>query len=208
MTRLLLAMVIIGGVFVFMAVQDMRLNSKADVEPQIISCAELELNGPGDNLHVNLTDFLICESAYVYEEKTPGGTWSKVWVPAVPLGGAYHLKLLSMVDEQGHFTGQQVPTPTDVKVIVKAENLSNERELSRMAARDNVQGMIVNLISSLGSEEKRLLEESYPSVDFDDCFILEVGRKPAGMAGLLGFGFGGMAMMATGGGIFLARRRA
>lgn len=201
--RFVLALVVGGGVLVFISVQDFRLSSASDVEPRQITCAELVANGPGDNAHIVMGEFLLCDFAFVYEEH--GKTWSKVWVPAVPLGGAFHLKLLSLLDEQGNLT-EDVPMPTDVKVIIKSSDVSNDRELSSMAGKDTLQGVVVNKIESLGSEEKKMLKESYPMVDFDDCWILEVGRRPATMAKLAGFFFGGVALMVTGGMLALRGR--
>lgn len=205
MSRLILAMIIGGGACVFMAVQDMRLRSMADEKPQSISCADLQANGPGDNLHITMQDFLLCEFAYVYE-KQAGGNWSNVWVPAVPVGGEFHKLLLSQVDQDGNFVGE-IQLPSDVNVIVQAKDVENESELQQLAAQESLQGMVINLISSLGSTEKELLKESYPSVDFDNCYILEVGRTPASAGKLLGFGVGGLALMVAGGATFLARRR-
>ena len=205
MFRFSWAMIVGGGVLVFLAVQDMRLNATAQKEPQQITCAELEKNGAGDNAHIVLQDFLLTTSAFVYEEQS-GGRWSKVWVPAVPLGGEYHRKVLSMLDEQGNLRGN-LPTPAKVKVIVKSSKVANERELNQLADQDTLQGMVVNLISSLGSDEKKLLKESYPFVNFDDCHIVEVGRKPAGTGKLLGFGGGGAVLALLGVGLLVGSKR-
>lgn len=194
--RFILAMFVIGGVLVFFGVQELRLRSATEDQPQSIPCGTLAAEGPGENAHIVLQDFLLCDFAFVYEEK--GSSWSKVWVPAVPLGGEYHLSLLSQVDGEGRFQGQ-LPLPKNVNVIVKSSSVSNESELDSLANQETLQGVIVNEIESLGSEEKGILKDSYPGVDFDQCWILEVGRKPAStgkMAGLFG---GGLGLVAVGG---------
>jgi hypothetical protein len=204
MSRFILAMVIGGGFLVFMTVQDWRLKSTAKEQPQFITCADLEAKGPGENAHIMLGEFLICSFSYVYEEKSPGN-WSKVWVPAVPVGGEFHKKLLTQVDDQGNLTGD-MQLPTGVKVIIKSNDVDNETELLALGDQQTLQGMVVNLVDSLGSDEKKLLQESYPSVNFDDCYIVEVDRKPASTGRLLATGFGGLALMAAGGITFLMRR--
>jgi hypothetical protein len=205
MSRFILALVVLGGTLVFFTVQDMRLRATAKDEPTNVTCAELETNGPGDNAHIVLQEFLLCDFAYVYEETSPGN-WKNVWVPAVPIGGQYHQELLSKVDGEGKLLGD-MPMPSNIKVIVKSNAVSNEGELTQLASQETLQGMVVNLISSLGSEETKLLKESYPAVDFDSCYIVEVGRTPAGTGKLMATGLGGLAMMAIGGVMFLARRR-
>jgi hypothetical protein len=202
MMRLILAMEIGGGFLVFMGVQEMRLRSVADDAPQSITCAELEANGPGDNAHIALQEFELCDLAYVYEGQENGGSWSKVWVPAVPVGGEYYIKLLSTLDAEGNAQGE-VRLPTNIKLIVKSNDVENESQLGQLAALDSIEGMIVNEISSLGSEEKKLLKESYPGADFDTCYIMEVGRKPATAGKMFGLGGGGLALMLVGGGLFM-----
>ena len=198
--RLKLILVIAGIACIFFGVQEIRLRSAADEIPQEITCADLEANGPGDNAHVVLSDFILCDFAYVYEEKN--SKWSKVWIPAVPLGGEYHQQLLSMLDDQGNLTGE-LPMPNNVSVIVKSSDVQSESDVELLSSRDTVQGVIVNVISSLGSDEKKILKDSYPSVNFDQCWILEVGRKPASMGKLAGFCLGGLALLAVGGVMFL-----
>jgi hypothetical protein len=204
MSRFIIAMVVGGGFLVFMTVQDWRLKSTAKDKPQFITCADLEAKGPGENAHIMLGEFMLCSFAYVYEEKSPGN-WSKVWVPAVPVGGAFHQQLLTQVDDQGNLTGD-MKLPTGVKVIVTSKDVDNETELLALGDKQTLQGMVVNLIESLGSEEKKILQENYPSVNFDDCYIVEVDRKPASTGRLLATGFGGLALMAAGGITFLMRR--
>ena len=64
-----------------------------------------------------------------------------------------------------------------------------------VADRETVQGMVVNEIESLDSEEKRILSESYPGIDFDRCTIFEHGRKPKGM-GMIAAYIGGGGLLA------------
>lgn len=193
--RFVLALVIGGGVLLFFGIQEIRLSSATDVEPQKITCAELSTNGPGENAHVVMGDFLLCSFAFVYEEKN--NKWTKVWVPAVPLGGEFHQQLLAKIDAEGNLIGEP-PVPTDVKVIVKSSDVSNSDELSNMGDQDTLQGVVINNIESLGTEEKKILRESYPTVKFDECWILEVGRKPATMAKIAGLCGGGLALAAAG----------
>ncbi|MCA9244277.1 MAG: hypothetical protein KDA32_10000 [Phycisphaerales bacterium] len=194
--RFAFTMIVLGGVFGFMAVQDARLNSTCKDEPQSITCAELSENGPGDNAHVVMNEFLLCDFSFVYQEGRDG-SWTKVWVPAVPLGGEYHRKLLDSLDENGRMNGP-IPHPTDLKVLVKSKSARGEADVSALAELDSIQGLVINEIEGLKGEERRMLVQSYPGIDFDECWLLEVDREPASMAKVAGFGGGGAALIALG----------
>ena len=197
MGRILLAMLVGGGVLVFFGVQEMRLAKAAKAQPQSITAADLIQSGPGDNAHVLMKDFLMCDFAYVYQSSKKGGDWKNVWVPVVPVGGEYHKKILSMVKPDGSFEGTP-PMPTDIRLIVKSGKVSNEREVGALAGQDTLQGVIVNKIESLGGEQKKILKESYPGVDVANVLILEHDRKPATAGKSFGFIGGGALLSCMG----------
>ena len=203
--RFVLAMIIGGGGLVFMGVQEARLASAASAEPQTMTCAELSASGPGDNAHVMLSDFLLCEMAYIYQERN--GKMSGAWIPAVPMGSQYHASLLAMVDDQGNLKeGATLPPPTDIRVVVKLPQAKSEADIALAASGETLQGLVINEIDSLGSEERKMLADSYPGVDFNTCWILEAGRKPSGLGAVAGF-IGGGGVLALGGVGMLLRRR-
>ena len=176
MGRFVLVLIIIGAVLTFAGVQEMRLSSAAKPEPQEISCSELIENGPGDNAHVLLKDFLITP-AFVYETGK-SGNWKTVWVPAVP------------------HTMQSVPN--DVRLIVKSSRIRSESELDTLANQDKLQGLVVNKIASLGSKERKILTQNYPKTDFDKVYILEHGRQPASAGKSYGMMGGGLVLATLG----------
>ena len=176
MGRFVLVLIIIGAVLTFAGVQEMRLASGAKPEPQEISCSQLIQNGPGDNAHVLLKDFLITP-AFVYETGK-SGNWKTVWVPAVP------------------HTTQAIPS--EFRVIVKSSRIRSEAELDALANQDTLQGLVMNKIASLGSKEKKILTQNYPKTDFDKVIILEHGRKPASAGKSFGMIGGGLVLAALG----------
>ena len=58
-----------------------------------------------------------------------------------------------------------------------------------------MQGLVVNRISSLDSEEKQLVNQSFPRLDLNKVLILEQDRHPASLAKSLGMIAGGMVMV-------------
>jgi hypothetical protein len=207
MFRLKIAIVVIGGVLTFFGFQELRLRSVVKSDPQTITCADLGEHGPGDNANVIMSDFLLCDFSYVYEQREHSRNWEKVWVPAVPLEGEYHQMILSRLKPDGSIDGE-IPPPKDVKVIVQSSQVMNEGALTKLAADETLPGLIINEIASLGSEEQKLLRESYPGVDFNKVYILEHMRKPQ-HAGLSAAMVGGGVLLAGVGvlSFFLGRKR-
>ena len=198
MGRILLVMLVGGGALVFFGIQEMRLAKATKPEPQSITAADLIKSGPGDNAHVVMKDFLMCEFAYVYQANKKGGAWKNVWVPVVPVGGDYHKKILSMVKPDGTLGGGTPPMPDDIRLIVKSSKVPNEQSVGALANQETLQGVIVNKIESLGGEQKKILKESYPGVDFANVLILEHDRKPATPGKSFGFVGGGAVLSCVG----------
>jgi hypothetical protein len=193
--RILVGTAVLGAVLFFMGFQDWRLATKAQGNPQIITAAQLEANGPGNNAHIILSDFQMCEWSFVYEtEGRNKEKWKWVWLPVVPLDSPYVQQLQAMAQ-----AGQQnaPPPPDHVRIIVKSNKAASEAGVHNMAMANTLQGMVINEIESLGGEERRLLSESYPGIDFSNCWIVQADRKPAGSAQV-------MALMGAGGTLVLA----
>jgi hypothetical protein len=74
-----LVMIILGGVMLLGAYQEYKLSSAAKEQPQAITAAQLIANGPKENANVVVSDFILCEMAYIYESK--GSSWTKVYIP-------------------------------------------------------------------------------------------------------------------------------
>lgn len=177
MGRFILGCFVVGAVLIYFGIQENSLASAADEKPQVITCEQLATAGPGDNAHVTLTDFVLWTDAFVYEEEgSVVKKWSRVWIPAVPEGGEAHQAAVEAVEEFGR--NATIPPPKNIRIIVQA-NAANENEVERLAERDALTGLVINRISDLGSEERGILEQSYPGVDFDHVWIIQEGRKPA-----------------------------
>lgn len=198
MFRILIAMIIGGGFMVYFGFQEMSLASKTESTPQVISCQDLSEAGPGDNANVEMSEFMLCTMSFVYEAIGSSDTaYKTVWVPAVPLNGEYHQQLLSMLDDEGNLVGEP-PMPKDLGVLVKTSKASNENALYDLADQETLSGLVINEIASLGSEEKKILKDSYPGVNFDKVWILEHGRQPAGAGKTYGLMGGGLLLIVIG----------
>ena len=195
MGRIILLVIILGGVLAFFGVQEMRLARVAKPDAQTVSCAKLIANGVGDNAHVSLTDFIMVPSAFVYETGKSGGAWRSVWVPVVPVDGDYHKKVVAMIERSGGnpaaLSAANLPRPDDIRLIVKSNKVADEAALDALASQDTLNGIVINTISSLGSKQKKILADSYPGVNFDNVLILEHDRKPTSTGKSVGMIGGG-----------------
>ena len=208
MGRLLLALIVIGVMVGWFGMKEWRLASAASTTPQSITCANLEAKGPGTNAHVILKDFLLCPSGFVYESKSKSNTstYSKIWIPAVPIDGEYVKQLKSMHDSGKDLS--DAPPPKNVRVIVRSSHVHNDTDLEKLGDRETIQGLIVNKVDSLGSEEKKILAGQYPGIDFDTCWILDEGRSPKSFGAAGGMVGGGavLALLGVGGFVLSAKR--
>jgi hypothetical protein len=165
---------LVGAGAVLWGVNELRLSGAASDTPTRMTCKELGEKGAAGNAHVVLTDFVLTGDL-VYEhgrKSSDTSKWKKVWVPAVPSDSEY----ARAVRAPGA-AFSKVPAPRPVNVIVVSSETKNEAELTALGAQKELDGMVVNLISTLGHEEKKLLEESYG--DVSRAQIFEVGRRPA-----------------------------
>jgi hypothetical protein len=172
LTKIVIGLVGVGGVL--WGTKELKLAGAASETATRMTCRELGEKGAEGNPHVLLTDFVLTDDlVYEHKRKTSDASkWKKVWVPAVPSDSAYAKAIRAPGADVS-----EIPAPRPVSVIVVSSDTKNEAELAALGAKKELDGMVVNLISSLGHEEKKLLEESYG--DVSRAQIFEVGRKPA-----------------------------
>lgn len=184
--RLMIIMIVVGGMLCYWGYQEWALANVAGHEPRTITAEQLVQNGPGKNAHVVVTDFVLGEN-FVASQFKNSSTWTDVWVPVIPLND-------ELVD------------PDNVRLIIKASGIKDEQALQKFGARPSFQGMVINEIDSIGSEEEKLLKKEYPKTDFSKCWIVEVDRKPASSGKIFGLLGAGVALIVVGIVIPLAAR--
>ncbi len=155
---------IAGGVMVFLGIKDYNLTAVSSKEPERISLKSLIVRGPDSNPNIILTDFAPCDN-FVYETKN--GRWNKAWVPIVPREDL----------APGQMSGGK---PQAVQAIMVSMKAHNQDELYNRVGQAAVRGLMLNRVESLGSQERNLLQESYPNTDFSRCLIIQEDRAPAG----------------------------
>ena len=99
--------------------------------------------------------------------------------------------------------GEQSVHVLTPKVIVKSAHVPSDDALDALRGRTKMQALVVNRIEQLGPEEKNLLGQDYPGLDFNKCLILEEGRLPSDFGKVFLMGAGGAALLLGGGWLLL-----
>lgn len=200
MVRLIIALLVIGCMVAYFGFREFQLGQAASPNAKHISCAELGSKGPGDNAHVLLENHVLCQSGFVYESKNGNASerWTTIWIPAVPIDGEYVQEIKRLMEVSNGKRAGSLPLPKDVHVLIKSKRVHDQSDLDRLDNQDTIQGVVINKIDSIGSQEKKLLSEQYPGIDFDKCWIIEHGREPSGPAKSFGMMGGGAALAGLG----------
>ena len=190
MVRIRFWLLIAGITLLVLGWQEWQLSKVVRPQAQTIPYARLVRDGYGDNAHVRLTECFLAPGDYVYEAS--GSRWTKVFAPLVSSEGEYATRLRELPE------GASPPKATSFGVILLSEHVHGEDEIDPLYGLKEFTGIVINEIESLGGREKRLLEESYPGVDLDRCWILDHARRlPSGTLGavllVVGVVLGGLA---------------
>ena len=184
----------IGGIALAVAGLPMiRMSSKAKSAPQDLTCQQLSEHGYGANAHVRMSDFVPLPN-FVYNRDKQSGRWSTVWVPVASID-----LCRKFLKPDGKPDLKAAESSSEINVVLRSDSVASEAELTTLGDQDTVDGLVVNDISPLGKEEKENLQQNYPSMDLDHCWILQAGRTVNSVRyGGLGMLAGGLALAALG----------
>jgi hypothetical protein len=215
-SRLNCAAIVIGvGLFMYgVKVANVRANSRT--EPQTLTCEELLTRGPGDNLHVVLTDFVLLPE-YVYEAGVGG--WNGAWVPTVShellqaeLASVLKVQpteLASVSEERRRDALHKLKwSELDVKLIVCFRHARSEADVESQLVANELHGTLLRDqgLGGLSSKKRAMLADTYARAHLADCWVLEEGLTPATAANAAAYQWGGGALLI--GGLAVAALRA
>ncbi len=182
--RLSLALAVVGIGLIVWGVMEWRLGSGASAQPERMTLKQLIARGPEGNPNILLTDFELGDN-YVISEDTKTHRWNGVYIPAFPPGEG----------KAGVGPGRPVAS---IKAVIFSLNVHSDADIQTVIARRELPALVTNRIKSLGSEEKRLLQNQYGGgINVDACLIIQEGRKPMSGA-ILALMFGGGAILLLG----------
>ena len=135
--------------------------------------------------------------AYVYEQKKNSQVYKTVWVPLVPIDGAYAAKVVDWLDAGS--VGSPPPLDaSEVKVVLKTTHCPDDAAMQALGDQETVQGLVINQVESISGDTRKLLQSNFPAMDVANVLILEEGRGPPSLAFAAGMTFGGIALFAAG----------
>jgi hypothetical protein len=194
--RILLVVSVAGAALLAVAFVEGRLMGAASATPQTLPLARLAANGPGDNAHVIITDFIPGDN-FVYEYRGSQSHWESVYVPVVAADMQARLG-------PGPMGNRTIP-PGSIRVIVHSSKVHSQADLPSIFGQPTIQGTVVNSIRSLDGQTQKLLRDAYPGADFASCYILQEGRKPSSAAFVILMALLGTLLTVTGGLLFATR---
>jgi hypothetical protein len=162
-------LVVLGVGVAGVGLYERRLAQKATTA-QEITLGDLIARRPGNNAHVVVTDFRVCNDYVFVYRKGHQSRWERAWVPVVPAA------------EAGKGVTAQRTGP--IRVLVTSSQLHGARDVARLTRTRALRGRVAHQVASLGAGEQKLLALAYPDTDFSRCLIVE--EVPQGTAGTIG----------------------
>ena len=180
---------IIGGCLIWYGILEYRVGGGASSVAVDVEIADLEAGNalPDNHIRIGLHHCLYGASVFEYEDDSgqPTSSSKLVWLysPIISDGHSYMDGLREL--EKTHGSLENVPEDaewpplTDFAVLVKSEAYKTLGDVpDQRKYYESVSGLVINRIESLGDQEKSLIREMFPDIDFDKILILEHGREP------------------------------
>lgn len=141
--------ILIGPVIGYIAYQRQQVLKMGKPQPQVMKVADLGRKGPGDNIHVKITDF---EFGKHYMTRSKGGNWIDVCLAAFPKGKG--------------------GDPKALKVVVRTGRVPNEVALRDFSKKAEIEGVVVNSIYE-SENDKEYMSQAYPGTDTSAIWVVQ-----------------------------------
>jgi hypothetical protein len=209
MFRVLIAIMVLGGVAIYFGYQEYAVGAGATAEAQQADLSKLEQGGELESTHVRFGDHLRLYYGQVYKFENETGTdpgladkVTKAYYPIISSEHVFSRRLDALMKQYGSI--QAIPDGEwrgidRFKVLVKTDEYHTVGEVENLPpfkTSDSIRGLVVNSIESLSSKEEKFIRERFPNVDLDRVIILEKDRKPWPKSLSMGLMAGGFAMIA------------
>lgn len=212
MLRLVFGLIGLGGVLAFIGYQEYKVSEGTSKAPVAVSLAKLEhgIDPPNNHIeigeHVAVWDALIYEYEQTASDPTGDKPETKVNFVYYPVVSGSHT-LAQKIEELNKrdpdsITQDEIDelSKEKFKVLVRTSRFKTVGAVPEggIEKQEKVKGLVVNQISSLGWEERRLLKDSFPELDVKEVLILQEGREPASATKSFGLMGGGGVLILVG----------
>jgi len=216
MFRVKLIMIGIGGVLMFVGFQEFRVSQGTSTKAELLDLSAVEAGEKPGNSHVKIGGHTAVHGGAIYEyrqskysnaDPTPKTKITHAYYPIISkehpfnVGWAELAQKYASLDEIPE--GEKLPELTTFSVIVKTKRFETIGNIpDGINDEKSVQGLLINRIEGLDSEERNLILQSFPQVDVDQLLLLEEGRKPSSNFKSIGTMGGGLLLALVGIGLF------
>jgi hypothetical protein len=174
----------------------------AKPDAQVIALKDLIANGPGKNIHVDITHLLVTHSFADQLIKKAGKEQKIVWVPLVEPDGPYVQMIQKLsIDNPELIRSGKLPPPKIISILLKSDHVADdpidagpeatlaallgetpgqEGPLTKTSLQIQrfIKGMIINDIEPLNGADRKFLTEHYPGINLDKVLIFDHERQP------------------------------
>ncbi len=195
-SRMLLALLVAGIGAITFGVKHWTLASACQATPQVLTGMELQQQGWGNNANIELTKaatlkcWVSCTETTSSRRFQASTTKLSAFIPMISLESDY-MKYLDKFYSVKANEDKDPEMPKEFCCILKLPDIKDDVDVERVAGLNRYNGVIINSIDSLSSDQKRLLREEFPGVNLSSVAILEYNRIPQSTAKGVSFVAGG-----------------
>jgi len=217
MWRVWIAAVVLGGMLAFYGYKEVKVSSGASGKATEMNLAGLEKGEDLANPHIRLDAHWALYPVCIFEYEGVGQARDHhkvnyTYYPVISPEHPFLVTLAKLEEEYGDLDKapeEKLPEIEDFAVLVKTKRFGTVGAIpDDILPAESVQGLVVNRISKLETEECRLLRESFPKINLDKVLLLDSDRRPTSVLGSYGLMLLGLLVVAGGiGAPFYLKRR-
>ena len=217
--RLKLIIIVAGGALGYIGYEEYTVSSKTGATPMEVELADLEKSTQLENNFVRIGKHWSLYPATIYEYETDSHVTrnppsnSKVnhaYYPIISNSHPIFFKIQQLFVRYGNeanIPDDQWPDINQFTVLVKTNKFKTIGSIpDDWVESDLVQGLVINRIENLDSEEKNLIRQNFPQIDLEQVLIVEQDREPSSRSKSWGMMGGGGILILLGVFLFFKKK--
>ena len=208
-----LAMIVGGGFLAFMGFQEFKVSKGTAGGPAAVDLAALEsgsveVTNPHVKVGPHMSAYWDCiyeyeQSKYDSGEPGPDAKVNYVYYPIISVEHPYVGEVAAFQEKYAEVdqlpADALIPKISAPAIVVKTNVFKTIGEIPNdMLKTQALEGLVINRIASLKSEEEDLLRQGFGNFNAEKVLILEEGRKPASKGKSFGIMGGGGVLILLG----------
>ena len=198
MWRIVVVIMFGGGLLCFFGYRLYGVSAGPSSRPLQVELADIEKGKPPGNKHIRIGPHYRCFSPsflqykFLSEDQEPDKYTEVKWLyyPVFSVESQFGRQIDILTKKYGGFEkwaenldDSELPPADNLCMIVKTNEYKWVEKLpQRIIRADQIEGLIVNELAPLDSEQKMLFRSQFGHIDFGKVLILEQNRKPSPIA--------------------------